>query len=240
MSKSRTSILAAAVLIAAVLVLVSAYPSAAEARSLAKPVGWGPLTSKQAAKLVDRSPWEPRPANRAANHTVPGRAQLDAWRASCRWPRCGIPYARYVNGRFRGTTNEIIQWAAHKWGFQPRLLRAVAAVESWWRQSTVGDQGDSFGLFQFGRPWHCKGNCAIVRNSTPFNADYYGGLLRAYFDGKMKWLNTMERGKRYEPGDIWGSVGAHYAGRWWTNPARQYIQKVKDRMRERPWKGRWF
>ena len=225
MRKSRTSTLAAAVLL-----LVLAHPTLAEARGLAKPVGWGPRTSEAAAKLVDRSGWEPRPGNRAANRTVPGLAQLRRWRE-----RIEMPYERHVNGRFRGTTDEIIQWAGHKWGFSPRVLRSVATVESWWHQSMVGDNGDSFGLFQVRRPWHCTGDCAIARNSTAFNADYYGGILRAYFDGKMKWLNTMERGKRYSPGDLWGSVGAWYAGRWWTNPARHYIQRIKDGMQERAW-----
>lgn len=229
MSKARTSILAAAVLL-----LTAAHPTVAEASLLAKPVGWGPRTSAQAAKLVQRQ-WEPRPGNRVANHTVPGRTQLNAWRASCRWPSCGMPYARYVNGQFRGTTNEIIQWAGHKWGFRPQVLRAVATVESWWHQSASGDNGNSFGLYSVRRPWHCTGNCTIARNSTAFNADYYGGILRAYFDGKMTWLNTMQRGKRYEPGDLWGSLGAWFAGRWWTDPASQYIQRIRDTMRERPW-----
>jgi hypothetical protein len=231
MSKSRAAILTVAVL----LLLTAAHPSVAGAGRLAQPVGWGPRTSEAAAKLVHRSRWEPRPGNRVANHTVPGRPQLRRWREGIE-----MPYERHVNGRFRGTTNQIIQWAARKWGFQTRVLRAVATVESWWHQSRVGDNGDSFGLFMVRRPWHCTGDCAIARGSTAFNADYYGGILRAYFDGKMEWLNTMERGTRYEPGHFWGSVGAWFAGRWWTNPARQYVQRVKDAMRERPWLGPWF
>jgi len=221
--------------VAVLLLLAAAHPTVAQAWGLAKPVGWGPLSSGAAAKLVDRSGWEPRPGNRVANHTVPSQAQLRSWRQ-----RIDMPYARYVNGQFRGTTNEIIQWAGHKWGFRPRVLRAVATVESWWHQLMVGDNGDSFGLFQVRRPYHCTGNCAIARNSTAFNADYYGGILRAYFDGKMKWLNTMERGKRYQSGDLWGSVGAWFAGRWWTNPARHYIQRVRDTMGERTWSKSGF
>jgi hypothetical protein len=151
-----------------------------------------------------------------------------------------MPYARYVNGRFRGTTPEIIAWAAHKWGFHPRVLRAVATIESWWRQSTVGDSGDSFGLFQVRRPCHCWNSCHIARASTAFNADYYGGILRAYFDGKMKWLNTVPHGRRYEAGDLWGSVGAWYAGRWRTEASRPYIRKVRSYMTERPWQKPWF
>ena len=52
------------------------------------------------------------------------------------------------------------------------------------------------------RPYHCWEDCAIARDSTAFNADYYGGIVRAYFDGKMDWLNSPEvapeNGARYE------------------------------------------
>ena len=200
-----------------------------------KPVGWGPLSSRRAAHAVHRSRWEPRPDNRRPNHTVPGRHELRRWRA-----RSEMPYARFVDGRFRGTTDEIIQWAARKWGFPPRLLRAVATVESYWHQSTIGDGGDSFGLFQVRRPYHCWGTCRIARDSTAFNADYYGGILRAYYDGRMGWLNTVQRGRDYRAGDLWGSVGAWYAGRWWTDPAKGYIETVKARVRDRTWRKPGF
>ena len=143
----RIALLAAALL---GLVGAGAVPAAGARQPLAKPVGWGPLASGEAAQRVHRSSREPRPDNRVANHTVPGQTQLQRWRQ-----RSDMPYARFVNGRFRGTTDEIIQWAAYKWGFDPRLLRAAAVVESWWHQSAVGDKGDSFGLFQVRRPYHC-------------------------------------------------------------------------------------
>lgn len=201
----------------------------------AKPPGWGPISSERAAERVHPTRPEIRPANRADNERVPSRSMLRQWRSSNE-----MPYARHVDGDFRGTTDEIIQWSAAKWGFPPRLFRAVAVVESWWRMSTVGDNGDSFGLFQVRRPFHCLGECRIARQYTAWNADYYGGILRAYYDGKMKWLNTVERGKPYRKGDVWGSVGAWFAGRWWTPPARGYIDEVRMRMRERTWTKPFF
>lgn len=231
MIKSVTLALAGAALMAAI-----SLPGAAIARSSAtKPVGWRPLTSAEAAKRIHRSGWEPRPGNRQTNRSVPGADQLRRWRQ-----RSEMPYAGHVNGRFRGTTDEIIQWSARKWGFQPDLLRAVATVESWWRQSAIGDNGDSFGLFQVRRPYHCWGECRIARDSTAFNADYYGGILRAYFDGRMEWLNTVERGRDYRAGDLWGSVGAWYAGWWWTEPAKAYIRTVRDRLDKRTWRDPGF
>jgi hypothetical protein len=222
-------------LCAALIALWCSAPVAIAGHPVTKPVGWGPLTSRQAANRVHRSDWEPRADNRKANHTVPSNAQLGAWRK-----RSEMPYARFVDGRFRGTTDEIIQWAASKWGFRPDVLRAVATVESWWHQSSVGDNGDSFGLFQVRRPYHCWGECRIARDSTAFNADYYAGILRAYYDGKMGWLNTVERGRDYRAGDLWGSVGAWYAGRWWTDPARAYIRVVRDRLDARTWRTPGF
>ena len=148
---------------------------------------------------------------------MPTAAQLRAFRAQSE-----MPYARYVTGRFTGTTDEVIQWAARKWGFKPDLLRAVGTVESWWRMSTVGDNGDSFGLFQVRRPFHCtEPVCEQFRDDAALNADYYGGILRSYYDGKQRWLNTVagENGKPYRRGDLWASVGAWFSGRWWNDAA---------------------
>lgn len=54
----------------------------------------------------------------------------------------------WVDGQFTGTTDEIIQCAACKWGYPAELARAQAVEESNWDQSTVGDHGHSFGLMQ--------------------------------------------------------------------------------------------
>ena len=236
----------AGLLLLLVAVLCAATAAPARADSLVtRPHAKQPLSDKRAAKLVKRSRFEPRPANRDALRRTPTAAQLRAFRAQSE-----MPYARYVTGRFTGTTDEVIQWAARKWGFKPDLLRAVATVESWWRMSTVGDNGDSFGLFQVRRPFHCtEPVCEQFRGDAALNADYYGGILRSYYDGKQRWLNTVsgdersgdERsargsGKRYRRGDLWGSVGAWFSGRWWNEPARGYIREVKRRLRERTWR----
>jgi len=217
--------------------VVAAVPASA-ADLVTRPHAKRPLSDAKAAKLVKRSSFEPRPANRDATRRAPTTAQLRAFRAQSE-----MPYARYVTGRFRGTTDEVIQWAARKWGFRPDLLRAVATVESWWRMSTLGDGGDSFGLFQVRRPYHCvEPVCEQFRGDAAFNADYYGGILRSYYDGRQTWLNTMagENGKRYRKRDVWGSVGAWFSGRWWNAPARGYVREVKRRLRERTWRTRDF
>lgn len=44
-----------------------------------------------------------------------------------------------VTGNFTGTTDEIIQWAACKWGMDEDVLRAQAVAESSWLQNNYGD-----------------------------------------------------------------------------------------------------
>jgi hypothetical protein len=218
------------------LALLLAGPMAAEAKyQKTKAVGWGPRTSKSAAKLVNRNGFEPRPMNYKDNHRVPGRKMLRSWRK-----RSEMPYKRFVNGRFKGTTDEIIQWASLKWGIDTDTMRAAAAVESWWDMDVRGDNGDSFGLYQVRRPYHCWGKCKIVRYFTAFNADYYGAIVRSYYDGKQRWLNTVTgNGRKYRPGDLKGSMGAWYSGRWWGPPERPiqpYIEAIAQRKSEKIWR----
>jgi hypothetical protein len=217
-------------IVAGLLVLALTAPVA---QAGTRRVGARPLSDRAAARLVHRSAWEPRPDNADENRRVPTRAQLRYFRR-----HSTMPYKARVDGRYRGTTDEIIQWAGHKQGIDVNLLRAVAVVESYWHMSTIGDNGDSFGLFQIRRPFHC---CPfLARRDTAFNADYYAAILRAYYDGKMGWLNTVERGRPYRAGDIWGSVGAWFAGRWHTPAAEGYIARVKQALRDKPWRRPGF
>ena len=182
-------------------------------------VGQPPLSDAAAAKKVERGAFEPRPANASATHRVPTKAQLSAFHR-----QSDQPYSHWVTGRFRGTTDEVMQWAGAKWGLAPDLVRAVAAKETWWRMSTVGDNGDSFGLFQVRRPYHCRGTriCGLFRHDAALNADYWGSIIRSYYDGKQPWLSTVAgNGARYAAGDLWGSIGAWFSGRWHDAGAEQ-------------------
>lgn len=209
----------------------------AQAGLVVRPHARAPLSDAQAARLVHRSKWEPRTDNGATRHRMPTRGQLRMF-----WAQSQMPYAHWVTGHFTGTTDEIIQWAAIKWGFAPNLLRAVAATESWWKMSTVGDDGDSFGLFQVRRPYHCRGRvCNLFRRDAAFNADYYGAILRSYYDGAEGWLNTVSgNGARYRGHDLWGSVGAWDSGRWRDAAALQYVARVKANLDKRVWRTRDF
>ena len=222
------------VVVLALMAIGAAPASAASLASVSvKEPGTDPLADTAAASRVNDTGREPRPGNAEANQRRPSVAQLADFRR-----RSEMVYRNHVTGRFRGTTDEILQWAARKWGFDPDLFRAVAAVESYWKMSAVGDGGLSFGIFQMKRTYHC---CVPLSSKyTAFNADYYGAILRAYYDGRQTWLNDVERGERYRAGDIWGSVGSWYAGRWRTDAALDYIRRVQRTLRDEPWNDRRF
>jgi hypothetical protein len=187
-----------------------------------------------AAGYVSDSSWEPRPANRESNRRTPSKRTLRGFR---RWSDLPRAYKRRVTGSYTGTTDEILQWAARKWGFSPDVFRAVAVIESWWKMAAVGDDGDSFGIMQVKRGPHC---CfPATRRSTAFNVDYYGAWLRAAYDGRFRWLNTVPRGERYRAGDLWGSVGVWYSGRWRLGTG-EYIGRVKKVIRKRVWRRAGF
>jgi hypothetical protein len=90
---------------------------------------------------VHYSTWEPRPDNFKRNHVMPDPAAVRAAFAARpratggsydpRWDSWLLPR---VDGQFTGTTDEIFQWAACKWGLPDDLLRGVAYRESQWYQ----------------------------------------------------------------------------------------------------------
>jgi hypothetical protein len=187
-----------------------------------------------AARLVHHSRFEPRRRNWKPNHTRPSKRMVRYFR---RWSDLPHRYRKHVTGRYRGTTDEILQWAAHKWGFSPDVFRAVGTVESWWKMNAVGDDGHSFGIMQVKRGHHC---CyPLTRRSTAFNADYYGAWLRSVYDGKFQWLNRERRGRPYRRGDLWGAVGVWYSGRWHYDNSH-YVRRVKQTIRKHVWRRRGF
>jgi hypothetical protein len=191
----------------------------------------GELTDAAAARLVPRL-GEDRPDNAADNQREPTPAQLAAFRAH----DTSLPtaYRDRVDGHYRGSTNQIITWAADKWGLNPDLLRAVAAVESWWHMYTVGDDGHAYGLFQIDVRYHA--DQALAANDTAFNADYYGAIIRSYYDGAQTWLNTVSgNGERYRAHDLWDSIGYWASGRWDVSSGWSYVHQVTSDLAERVW-----
>jgi hypothetical protein len=197
-------------------------------QSVMQPPGFAPLSDAEAASRV-RPAGEIRPANVTANHTVPTSEQLSSFYSASQ-----EPYSRTVTGGFTGTTDEIIQWAAWKWGVDADVMRAVAVQESDWRQWFVDSDGATFGIFQVktqlasGSGW--AGTYPLAKDSTAFNADYYGRAFRSCYDGRETWL-----GGSYRAGDLWGCVGFWFSGDWHDAGAEDYVSHVKRWLAERTW-----
>lgn len=211
---------------------------ATSGKATTRPVGSAPLSDSEAAARVRRSSWEPRPENQTPNRRVPNSTELATFRSLNTTPAF---YRDKITGNFTGTTDEIIQWAAHKWGIDEEILRAAAVQESWWYMSAAGDGGISYGLMQI-KSTVSKGTYPLSAESTAFNVDYYGASIRNYFDGRATWLNDpcCFSGTTYKAGDIWGAVGAWFAGRWYTAAAVDYINAVKGRLSQRTWSQAGF
>ena len=97
-----------------------------------------------AASLVHRSTWEIRPENVRYNATMPSALSLTPRDEAARAydPRWNTFILGRITGRFTGTTDEIFQWVAAKWGLPDNLVRSIAVLESHWRQSQRGDNVD--------------------------------------------------------------------------------------------------
>jgi len=217
------------------------------------PPGAALPSGAQCARWVRARPIaESKRMNRAYNQAMgqpvgPGFLAGDA-------PQADQLIAPRINGGFTGATGEILRWAACKWGIDQDIVFAQAAVESWWRQTTLGDWESSgcppgHGPGVDGKPGLCPQSWGILQNrypyekgswpgiatSTAMNADTAYAIWRSCFDGYEAWLNTVEHVGTYQAGDAWGCVGRWFAGRWRTAPARQYIGTVKQYLHERIW-----
>jgi hypothetical protein len=202
---------------------------------------------------VSTSLWEPRADNFVANHQVPGIAV--PWSNA----EVGLYWARWIvkrsliTGNFTGTTNQIIQWAACKWGLNEDLLRAVAVQESDWHESMIGDNcgvaGEaSYGLFQI-KNAYCNGSPAWggyprSANYSALNADFYAAYVRSCLDNDFydggSWLYGGQTIAQIVGGNgldyaLWGCVGSWFSGHWYDSGAKTYIASVKQHLANKDW-----
>jgi hypothetical protein len=203
------------------------------------------------AASVHASTWEPRPENNTANHTMgPATSTLGSFSQwSATWNAVDRPR---IDGHFTGTTDEIIQWAACKWGLSDEVLRAQAVVESTWRQSTLGDLEPrsnghcvfddtgsscptSFSIIQVRWYYHPAGYASDsplssypwIKLSTAFALDQEAAEMRGCYDGQSTYLGKTT-------GDLWGCIQDWYSGAW-TPGGGSYANTVKGYMSSKPW-----
>jgi hypothetical protein len=137
-------------------------------------------------------------------------------------------YYDQIDGNCVGTTEQILEWAAKKWGFDqlgyPDLAKAIGVIETWWHMSHIGPYGE-VGILQVHPVWPGYGPASW---STGYAADYAMAVIRSHYDG-ASWLGGATKG------DLRGSVAAWNCGcayngwNWYANGVFNYINT-------RPWK----
>jgi len=158
------------------------------------------------ANAVHHSAWEPRPDNYKRNHVLVNAAAVHNSFAARprsvegtydpRWDSWLLPR---VDGQFTGSTDEIIQWAACKWGLPDNYLRAEADTESTWFQYETYPSGRCVDLYGCGdwfnsepytaRKTYCSG--LATSGGYDYQRDYGDGLCPKTFSivGIMSWWN---------------------------------------------------
>ncbi|HTU31232.1 MAG TPA: hypothetical protein VMF07_17710 [Solirubrobacteraceae bacterium] len=248
-----------------------------------RPSTFRPLSDAAAAALVTHEP-ETRPLNArpytiggrrypAANDYVPTNAQLRRFRSSHISTGQPVlrfnPYFRYVDGRdglSHPSTDDLIQWSAHKWGIPEDWLRAEYVQESYWDQFWLGDEGPtsrswyalyprqarvahtlevyrSMGITQV--QWTPSGSVGPGSNplrweSTAFNLDYQAAMVRFYYDNpdgaRSEWGDST-----YVPCQPWKSIGGWFRPYPWNNADQAgYIAKVQHNLADRAWSSGSF
>lgn len=203
------------------------------------PPGASLPSGSQCANLISYSSWEPRPGNATYNQTTPPSWWLQNYYAVVASGEGGSPgsYLQRVTGNFTGTTDEILQWGACKWGFDANVVRAIAVNESHWHQSADGDNGASLGILQIKDTTNnYPSTVPYSGQSTAFNVDYKLAQQRACFDGQMSYLDSssypQESRTNYM---LWGCVGQWYSGGWYDSGAQSYISQVQQFLNNQTW-----
>jgi len=212
---------------------------------------------------------EQRPENVEANEYVPTAAELQAFHIAVnpygQTADQANPLNEYVDGldgMSSPSTDDLIQWAAHKWGIPEDWLRAQYVQESWWYQSALGDRAsvantwyglypplaqilgtsevyESMGIAQV--RWRPDNSLGIGTEplrwkSTAFNVDFQAATVRFYYDGYCNWCTSG-----YSSGQQWDSIGAWFEPYPWNNSGQQsYIDSVQNILSERTWEQAGF
>jgi hypothetical protein len=237
-----------------------------------------PLSSGAAAALVAHQP-ETRPFNArqyvldgrrypSLNSYVPTRAELRRFRrARLSDGRTVVrfnPYLVYVDGRDglrHPSTDDLIQWGAHKWGIPEDWLRAEYVQESYWNGFQLGDQAsvgprwyavyppqarvpgshqvfESMGITQV--KWRVDGSVGagtepLRWESTAFNIDYQAAMVRFYYDNPSQARSAWGDAS-YAPCQAWRSVGGWFSPYPWGNSGQaQYAGLVQQHLASRAW-----
>ena len=150
-------------------------------------------------------------------------------------PRCT------VSGNFVGSTDEIIQWAAWKWGVDEDVIRSVAVTEL---GLAPGRRGQRRRHLRAGRQvkdrcWREAATAGRERSlgrtrRRPTRPPRPGVPARAY-QGRETWL-----GGGYRAGTAGGASGSGSRATGTTREPRNQIARVKQSVAARPWEQPGF
>ena len=237
-----------------------------------------PLSDAAARKLVTLEP-EIRPYNgmaytlggrsyAATNDFVPGLLAIFKFRNtkdSLGQTAVQVnPYLRYVDGRDgikNPSTDDLIQWAAHKWGIPEDWLRAEYALESAWNSFMLGNEAtvsstwyseypsqaripgssnvyQSMGITQI--EWAPDGSLGagtepLRWESTAFNIDFQAATVRFFYDNPSG-ARSLWGDASYVPCQQWNSIGGWFSPYPWNNAGQaSYIATVQNYLNEQIW-----
>ncbi len=245
---------------------------------LSTPSTFQPLSDAAAAKLVTPEP-ETRPYNDRP-YSINGKSYpavndfVPSWLAILRFRLAKTstgqnvlafnPYLRYVDGRdglVSPSTDDLIQWAAHKWGIPEDWLRAQYALESSWNAFNLGDDvtvssawyadypsqarvPNSLNVFQsMGISqvrWAPDGSLGAGTDplrweSTAFNIDFQAATVRFFYDNPQG-ARSLWGDSSYAPCQQWASIGGWFSPYPWNNAGQaQYIGTVQSYLSQQIW-----
>jgi hypothetical protein len=237
----------------------------------------------KAASFVTRQP-ETRPYNArsytidgkrypATNAYIPTERDLQKFRDSTTSRGQTVvqlnPYFRYVDGRDRlsdPSTDDLIQWAAHKWGIPEDWLRAEYVQESYWNDFQLGDEAAVSSRWYYFYPLQARvphtssvyqslgitqvkwlpdgsvgaGSEPLRWRSTAFDVDYQAAMVRFYYDNP-KGARASWGDSTYVPCQPWESIGGWFEPYPWGNSGQQkYIGEVRQYLADRDWTASSF
>jgi hypothetical protein len=191
------------------------------------PVGtWSTLPSDSAcAGRVHYSTWEPRPDNISPNQVMPDAAAVHRAFAARPLatdgnvdPRWDTWLLQRVDGQFAGTTDEIFQWVACKWGLPDDLLRAVAVRETGWYQYETYASGHpvrNWGSGDLIAVRYCRG-IRLLQRDRQVRPRLPAGLWPEYLSGDL-----LNRGHQVLAGSPMGPDARQSMAPSWTGPANR-------------------
>lgn len=228
-----------------------------------------PLTDAQAAARVTHKP-EIHADNTTFNNYVPAATELEAFHAKATgWPPVSITrYVDGLDGLSSPSTDDLIQWAAAKWGIPADWVRAQIAQESTWHQCLSETRGWGDRTTVSETDWNQYGTSCGGKIAGTKEAFVSDGLSSVKWipsisehpgTEPLRWKSTAFNldyyaanirayfdglcswcGTGYSAGQDWASIGAWFSPTPWKTASEGYVASVQKRLAERDWTAPGF